>query len=339
MMPAQNSLTSFNSVNQPTMSSREIADLVETLSQRFAGRPGYVYILESTCCMRVKVGMSKQPEARLRALTTQSGGSGRRDVFGPFKNARAVEGALHKALNPLRVQGEWFTVEYEALQHFVRQSTAPLVLSDQDYAEHQRGISARDEAGGVALLEAIKAHWSLLPTGEARSSDDVSQADATGAASRPPHGAYEPAQLKQMWEAWEDESEAHEPTQHNHIWEDESEVHPNVVAMLAKRNEKKIIRVQLLNDGADTPVFHAQDVCAAADVADCFTAARSVSEEHLVVFGATESDDTPTRQTWLTWEGAMQVLRSDIDAGTFNSAALVGTVNELTRLRDEALQA
>lgn len=80
----------------------------------------YVYIAESSTG-EIKVGISKEPESRIRQFNTANP----KEVdlarkIGPFENAAKVESAIHNQFEEHRVSGEWFTSECsDELQAFV----------------------------------------------------------------------------------------------------------------------------------------------------------------------------------------------------------------------------
>lgn len=65
---------------------------------------------------KTKIGLSKNPESRVRVILTQSGTKFDDAVISVIrvKNMRACEKACHQYLSDVRIAGEWFTVSHEA---------------------------------------------------------------------------------------------------------------------------------------------------------------------------------------------------------------------------------
>ena len=65
---------------------------------------------------KTKIGLSKDPESRVRGILTQSGIQFNDAVISVVrvKNMRACEKACHQYLSDVRTVGEWFTVSHEA---------------------------------------------------------------------------------------------------------------------------------------------------------------------------------------------------------------------------------
>lgn len=95
--------------------------------------PGYVYILESTDGSKVKIGMSANPEVRLKALRTGADADGRSWVSSRQARVRDSEGICHSLFSPNRSLGEWFNVSFDTAVAAV-ESTLTSSMSDEDYS-------------------------------------------------------------------------------------------------------------------------------------------------------------------------------------------------------------
>lgn len=84
----------------------------------------YIYVMQSGDTDRCKVGVSKNPESRLRQLQT---GNHRELkivlIIGPFDESHAyrMEKHIHQVLdaNHLRILGEWFKAEAPEVSYIV----------------------------------------------------------------------------------------------------------------------------------------------------------------------------------------------------------------------------
>ncbi|OYV96661.1 MAG: hypothetical protein B7Z73_00330 [Planctomycetia bacterium 21-64-5] len=87
-----------------------IRELADELAFREApnDRPGelFVYFIEAREALRVKIGVARDPQARLAQLQTASGA--RLSLLGRVRGGRAFEAALHQRFAELRIHGEWF---------------------------------------------------------------------------------------------------------------------------------------------------------------------------------------------------------------------------------------
>jgi tetratricopeptide (TPR) repeat protein len=75
---------------------------------------GYVYVLESSDEASVKIGRSRTPEARLRALRAQSGTNGRSWISPIQPDSFALELQCHAKNKANRLHGEWFSIGFDA---------------------------------------------------------------------------------------------------------------------------------------------------------------------------------------------------------------------------------
>lgn len=87
-----------------------IRELADELAFREAPNddPGqrFVYFIEARELLRVKIGVARDPRARLAQLQTASGA--RLSLLGRVRGGRAFEAALHQRFAELRIHGEWF---------------------------------------------------------------------------------------------------------------------------------------------------------------------------------------------------------------------------------------
>lgn len=107
--------------NEQTMSSLEIAELVESRHDRVKKlqKAGYIYLISSPCGTKTKIGRSIQPKQRARSVITISGGGSHEFTSCVVKDAAAVEYALHKAFSKLRTEGEWFDVQAHSIKKII----------------------------------------------------------------------------------------------------------------------------------------------------------------------------------------------------------------------------
>ncbi len=82
----------------------------------------YVYIIENTYSHDTKIGISNNPEKRIKQLQT---GSSRllkiqyTILFNTRNEAIKAENSLHKKYSKYRLMGEWFEVDYKKVIKFV----------------------------------------------------------------------------------------------------------------------------------------------------------------------------------------------------------------------------
>lgn len=69
-------------------------------------RTGTIYFYFIECDGRIKIGFSRNPDARVRELST--GAPAKLNFLGRVNGAISLETALHRHLRNYRVSGEWF---------------------------------------------------------------------------------------------------------------------------------------------------------------------------------------------------------------------------------------
>lgn len=292
------------------------------------GRIGHVYLIESTCGTRIKIGRTSRPEKRVNHIKHMHGGHGRVFVTFRLTDMCKVESGMHKAFSSHRGCGEWFAVEFDAAKGALEAMSAGLEVSDAYLAEQKARKEAKRARAGDILVDRF---FSLdrKPQGNP---------DATATSTKPIEAAA--ATFKDL-----------------HAVATGLSVSPNVAAamanqgalkltginllgllgqeQLAKPDSKCSIRSHMLNDGDDTPVFRAEDVCKAAGALDYFIAMRAVSDNNVVTFAHPETGEPGTGYACVTWEGALQILRRT-DNGVL-SDDVVETLDTLARIREEML--
>lgn len=75
-------------------------------------RMGHVYILESNCGTKVKIGRSRHPARRVATLKTQANTNGNHWVSPLQLDSWALEKQCHDRFAVLRENGEWFEVPF-----------------------------------------------------------------------------------------------------------------------------------------------------------------------------------------------------------------------------------
>ncbi len=84
----------------------------------------YVYIIENIYLHDTKIGISNNPEKRIKQLQT---GSSRQLVirhtikFNTRNEATRVENALHKKYSKYRLTGEWFEIDYKKVLKYIEE--------------------------------------------------------------------------------------------------------------------------------------------------------------------------------------------------------------------------
>lgn len=109
---------------------------------------GFVYVVEDAATGRVKIGMSRKPEQRIRSVMSSAGISGGRTYISDrLKNARALEAKAHLALAGSRLHGEFFMCSFEDAVSVVQSMSASNAADDaytsKSAAEEQK---AQEEA-------------------------------------------------------------------------------------------------------------------------------------------------------------------------------------------------
>lgn len=132
----------------------------------------FVYLMERVGSEVVKVGISRAPEERLRAM--QTGHPDRLSIvrtwFLGFREARTVESIVHRVLADHRLAGEWFSVSAEQAEAEIetvitrtdggRNKDAYRHLNPPKKCGVGRYVSVFDIRNGTAPLEARIKHIS-----------------------------------------------------------------------------------------------------------------------------------------------------------------------------------
>lgn len=104
-------------VDNPS-SKRVILNALPSI-ENLAAHHGYIYVIESTCGTRVKIGRSSNPLRRLTALSAGAGGLGRVFHGVQVSDMHTIERCLHVEFAADRVRGEWFCVPFLDALHVV----------------------------------------------------------------------------------------------------------------------------------------------------------------------------------------------------------------------------
>jgi hypothetical protein len=108
-------------------------------------KPQKLYLIWSRELDRYKIGISVDPESRLKELQTSSPSILEMIAFKNVKDARNAEAALHKKYASANVTGEWFELSDQDVVDLVRQW-------DIDLGVHWKKRNAEKiEVGTVAL--------------------------------------------------------------------------------------------------------------------------------------------------------------------------------------------
>ena len=97
-----------------------------------------VYAIIADCDPKmVKFGIAKDPQKRL--LTLQTGSPVQLELACFVGGPRSLEGMIHRALRHLRRHGEWFSLEYEAIE------MVELIDAGNERAIFSRSLEILDE--------------------------------------------------------------------------------------------------------------------------------------------------------------------------------------------------
>lgn len=102
-----------------SMRCEEICNLIDSRKIDNYKRIGYVYLIESTCGTRVKIGRSFKPKTRINNIRTISGGVGRNYISVLVNDSVAIESSLHLAFSKNRSFGEWFYIDFDKTVNLV----------------------------------------------------------------------------------------------------------------------------------------------------------------------------------------------------------------------------
>ena len=95
---------------------------------------GFVYVIEDAASGRVKIGMSRKPERRIKSVMGSAGiADGRTYTSIRVKNAKALESSAHLAFAGRRLHGEFFWCSFDDAVAFVS-AAAESDAADDGYA-------------------------------------------------------------------------------------------------------------------------------------------------------------------------------------------------------------
>lgn len=140
-----------------TIASKIASDVIALSLKSDALRPGHVYLIQSKCGAEVKIGKSIQPKERIQSIRTQSGRVGRSHVSPLFRDATAVESAMHAAFQHSRQAGEWFAVDYRVAVH-VMDIVGAFLQVDESVKTEKQLINKRKMTGA---LDSIMDAWAV----------------------------------------------------------------------------------------------------------------------------------------------------------------------------------
>lgn len=115
--------------------------------------PGAIYLIGPASRRPVKIGYSADPATRLRGIQTMSPTP--LDVLWSHPGSRAVESALHRKFNALRLHGEWFDFgELDPVAEVCAEMSR--LMAAAQAAEHRRAEQANLPA---TLVQVGKRMW------------------------------------------------------------------------------------------------------------------------------------------------------------------------------------
>lgn len=97
----------------------------------------------------------------------------------------------------------------------------------------------------------------------------------------------------------------------------------------------ELIRYQVLNDGDDTVIFRAQDVCAAMGALDYFSAMNFVDQTHVTTISHPDTEVIGMRYTCVGREGLYQIAEAMADEDEKLSARCWSVIRWAERVLDE----
>ena len=131
-----------------------IDEIVASINTEIQNRPlafGHIYLIESTCGTRVKIGRSRHPNKRVAAIRTSVGGIGRYFISGCVSNQHAIELALHRAFSASRDIGEWFFISFDTVLPIIEGvcERLPVTPELKDQVDRERRLSSEHTASFV----------------------------------------------------------------------------------------------------------------------------------------------------------------------------------------------
>ena len=108
--------------------SKRLAIAVNAFAQKQAQRKQqFVYFVQ--CDDRIKIGIARDPQRRLRTL--QTGNAGELQLLAVVVGDMGLEGAIHAKFESSRIQGEWFVRSQELLEFVARLKKCDSVVFDR----------------------------------------------------------------------------------------------------------------------------------------------------------------------------------------------------------------
>lgn len=117
-------------------------------------KTGYIYVIEATNKKSVKIGSSRMPDKRVRAIQTLTNSFGRVWISERQYSAKKIEYASHAANKNCRLNGEWFAITFENAVASVISFCGPPADHPIEYSREL----ARAE--GERIFTAIEKHFS-----------------------------------------------------------------------------------------------------------------------------------------------------------------------------------
>lgn len=126
----------------------------------------HVYVVEAP--HGVKVGISRNPTARVRAIETQGGFESSRVWMSTARSdAQKIERKTHKLMNDARSVGEWFNATFDAAIDAIETAiSGPLIdEAPKQITERIRlaievsGMSQSELARTIGVTRAAVSHW------------------------------------------------------------------------------------------------------------------------------------------------------------------------------------
>jgi len=121
----------------------------------------HVYCIEAP--HGIKVGVSVNPQERIRNLETQGGFAVSRTwISEPARNAFSVERATHSLLAESRSVGEWFSCPFEVALGAAQTAMTAEPANWREAARFEafsRGVSIREIADKMGVTPGAVGHW------------------------------------------------------------------------------------------------------------------------------------------------------------------------------------
>lgn len=108
-------------IDRQTEEEFEMSKMEERAFRYYKGAKGYVYFIQGLCGGAIKIGYSKDPQARLREL--QTGYPDTLTILLMIPGTEALESVIHKRFESLRLRGEWFRPDQRLIDDIRRLKT------------------------------------------------------------------------------------------------------------------------------------------------------------------------------------------------------------------------